>query len=70
MEKLREITSRALMEAINRPPFGPGFPAEVLNRANTMEVWSITEKAGAATAVEYRLLQSGVVLAINRVSAR
>ncbi len=65
MEKLREINSRAVMEAVNRPPFGPGFSEEDLASADTMEIWSIEEARG----VEYRLLRLGVVVAVHRVSA-
>ncbi|NMP25205.1 hypothetical protein [Sulfobacillus harzensis] len=52
-------------------PFGPGFPDDLLHQADTMEIWSrdLEGVDEGDAAVEYRLLQSGIVMAVHRVLA-
>lgn len=55
-----------LTEAATAPPFGPGFTADEMATADTLQVW-VTSLADVADTTVWRLLRAGQLVAQAQV---
>lgn len=62
----RYTGAELLVEAAATPPFGPGFTAEEVAEADTLEVW-VTNLEDVADTTVWRLLRAGLVVAQAQV---
>ncbi len=69
MERLRVISERGELDraGVETPPFGPGFDAGIVERAERMEVWGTEEDEDREDYVEFRLMRGGAVIGVARI---
>lgn len=63
----RYTGAELLVEAAATPPFGPGFAAEEVAAADTLEVW-VTSLHDVADVTVWRLLANRTVLRVVEIS--
>ena len=62
----RYTGAEMLIEAAAVRPFGPGFTAEEVVQADTLEVW-VTSLADVADTTIWRLMRKGTAIALHEV---
>lgn len=58
----------AQITAQKSPPFGPGFPVELVKRATRLEVWGSTIMEDGPEYTEFRLYSGTVLLGKRRLA--
>jgi len=68
MHKISVVQGPRLVEALNSPPMGPGFPADLVIKADRMETWGTSLNDAGPDFCEFRLFNAkGVTIGTRRV---